>query len=237
MHLDLGGVQIDRRARLQIATDRAVQPACGDRERSLDLVQMPDAEAPRVLPRRRRCRDPGNGPQPCAGAVVAERLEVVEAFAADQLRFRQSDHEFPGRVAAPADLHRPGTLLAAHAPVDLPDQVQSSGDLAGDRQPRVWRQRRVIGAELDPSERDVTVVVVHPQGAPPNRSYSGFGTLHDPGPAGQKAPQKRGFLHQTTNATATTETPTPNTQTTDLGQRPDSPARRGGQTRWASWPT
>jgi hypothetical protein len=167
---------------------------------------MDAAEALGVLQRARRRRRVGERPQPGAGAVGADVLEVIKKRPADQLAFRQRDDQLARRQAAAADLDRPRTALENKLRVDQLRQPDPPRQLAADRQPRLRRQAGIVGAHHDPSGSPVTVNSRHPLGDLHPPPMAALINRHDPAPAGRKAPQLRGFpalnRHQSTSPAA-----------------------------------
>ena len=89
---------------------------------------------------------------------------IGEALPANQLALSQRDHKLAGREAALAQLHRRRPADLGEFGVEQRHEPQRRHQLPGDREPRIRRQRFIVGADLDPSGAAVTVSPVHPQG-------------------------------------------------------------------------
>jgi hypothetical protein len=99
-------VEIDRDRLAGVAAERAIQPLAGARQAALDGLAQTAPKALGQLQRGRRRRHPSDRTQRRAGAVGAQLLDVVEALAADQLRFGQRHNQLAARGAAAAPLDR-----------------------------------------------------------------------------------------------------------------------------------
>ena len=112
VHLDLGGVQIDReQLHRPLAPQPPVKlmPSIG--ERPLDPLAVHATELLGALQRRRRRRDLRDDPQAGARLVGADLFQIGEERAAHELTLGQRQHQLRRRGAPAADLHRPRPAL------------------------------------------------------------------------------------------------------------------------------
>ena len=71
---------------------------------------------------------------------------MIKALAADELAVRQRHHKLTWRAATATRLDRSCAALQRKLTIDQLDEPQMPRQLAADRQPRVRRQRLIVGA-------------------------------------------------------------------------------------------
>jgi hypothetical protein len=166
------------------------------RETALDGLAQTAPEALGQLQRRRRSRHVGDRAQFGSGPVGAQLLDVIQAIAADQPRFRQRHDELAARHAAAAPLDRQSAPLGCRLGIDQLDQPGAARELADAHQPGIRRQPLVVGAKtirpgpLSPSTPVTPAVTSH------HSSWQASATTTIPDQPDRKPRTQRGFLTQ-----------------------------------------
>jgi hypothetical protein len=161
--LCLGRVEIERDRLARVASELAVQALADARLGALDATDVLWLEAACQLTRRRRRRRARHRAQARARAVGADVLDVVKAVRAGDLALRQRHDKPTRRQPPPTRLDRhPGERPKLG--VDQLDQPRAARQLTDDRQSRIRRKRRIVGADRQPSGASAIVTGLHPQG-------------------------------------------------------------------------
>lgn len=164
MHLDLGGVQIDRRRHTRITGKRAVKAAADPGDRSLDGLDVAAPKSPGQLAGRRgRGHSPRTAQAP-ASLIGAQIFDVIEALAADQLRLGQREQQLAARDTALADLDRRRPARPSQLTIDQTDQPERADECSTTASPANGVRCSSSAPENDPSDALDTVSDVHLHG-------------------------------------------------------------------------